>query len=634
MNAPQHDRTNQALARGFRLEELEVDPAAGEVSGPGGREKLDPKVMKALVLMAQHAGRVVPRDELFAQLWPNAHVSDDALTRCFYELRKALGRAGGDEHYRAMIETLPKRGYRLNGKVKPTEPSSDARPPGAPKRRIAGLAIVAAGSLLLVFAGLRLLDSLDSSSIPGAETTVNSIAVLPFVDMSEDHDQAHLADGISEEILNRLARAGDLKVISRTSSFAFRDRPVDIPGIATSLGVSHVLEGSVRRSGDDIRITAQLIAASNNAHVWSATFDRKKGDLFAVQDEIAEAIATALRVKLNMHQATDESRVNPEAYELFLQGQFFYNRRAPGDIERSVRYYRDAVAIDPGFARAWAALAGAYSLLKAQQRESAESWLQLQGEAAQKAVDLAPGLAVAHARLGLYYSSVANRRKGSEHLQMAMALDADDPLVMGFASDRAVWRGDIDTAVEIWRRLVQRNPLSPIDSGNLAYFLSAAGHLDESIVQWHRTMALNPDGHWSNRFELARLLILRRRHEEAVNEVMRLPIGEPRDFGMALLHRLPGYEAQADAALQRLAALPVNVENIQLAELYASRGMNEEAIVSLLAVRDALSSSVESPYWSLAQDYNLRTEMLRSPHLKPLRSDPRWAELMSEPARR
>ncbi|MEX2148639.1 MAG: winged helix-turn-helix domain-containing protein [Steroidobacteraceae bacterium] len=630
MSSPSFDF--DALAQGFRLGTLTIDPATGEITGPGGREKLDPKVMDVLLVLARQTGTVVTRDDLLAAVWPDVAASDDMLSRCIYELRRQLSRAGDDQQLKALIETVPRRGYRLRGEISAPQPMPMLESVVSPGRRhrvlLPVLVVAIAAMLVWIFVDRA---PGNATGTPQSTAASHSIAVLPFLDLSEGQDQGFFADGITEEILNRIDQSDSLRVIARTSSFAFRGGAQDIREIASQLKVTHVLEGSVRRAGDDIRITAQLIAASNNAHVWSATFDRRKGELFAVQDEIAEAVATALRVKLDMPRATDESHIKPEAYELFLRARFFYNRRAPGDIERSVKYYRDALAIDPGFARAWAALAGAYSLLKAKHRKSAESWLHLQGEAAQKAVDLAPGLAVAHARLAQYYFNAANRQKGDEHLQMAMALDSDDPLVMGFASHQALWRGDLNAAVEIWRRLAERNPLSPIDSGNLAYYLAAAGHLDESIVQWRRTLALNPDGHWSNRFELARLLVLRRRHGEAVKEIMQLPVGEPRDFGMALLHRQPGYEAQADAALQRLAALPVNVENIQLAELYASRGMNEEAIVSLRAVRDALSSSAESRYWSLAQAYILRNEMLKSPYLKPLRSDPRWAELMSEP---
>jgi TolB-like protein/predicted TPR repeat methyltransferase len=451
--------------------------------------------------------------------------------------------------------------------------------------------------------------------------------------MSANQDQSHFADGITEEILNRLDQSTRLRVIARTSSFAFRGKPQDIREIASQLNVTHVLEGSVRRSGDDIRITAQLIAAADNAQLWSATFDRSPGDLLAVQDEIAAAVATALRVTLDDAQLTGEAPVKPEAYETFLQARFFFNRRAPGDIERAVRYYQDALAIDPGFGRGWAALAGAYNLLRMRDRQSPERWLQLQGEAAHRAVELAPGLAVAHARLGQYYYSAADRQNGNAHFQTAMTLDSNDPLVMGFAGDRAIRHGNLDEVVEIWRQLVEQNPLSATDRGNLAHFLAAAGHLDEAATEYRRTLELNPDARWYVQFELARVLVRQRNYEQTIAEVLQLPPGEPRDSGMAILHEVPGYEAEADAALRRLAALPLDLESIRLAELYVSRGMKEEAFASLKAVFDALARSPESSYWASTQAHELQMEMIQSSYLEPLRADPRWAALMAEPQR-
>ena len=205
-----------------------------------------------------------------------------------------------------------------------------------------------------------MLDPRGDERSPRPGTAQFSLAVLPFDDLSQEQDQAHFSDGISEEILNQLNKTRTLRVIGRNSSFSFRGQAVNIPDIAQKLDVTHVLEGSVRKSENRLRITARLVEAASNSQVWSKTYDREIGDLFVVQDDIAGEVAGAL-------DATLASRVEPapdlEAHNLFLQGELFYNRRAPGDIERSVKYYKDALAIDPGYARAWAALAGAYSLL-------------------------------------------------------------------------------------------------------------------------------------------------------------------------------------------------------------------------------------------------------------------------------
>ena len=264
----------------------------------------------------------------------------------------------------------------------------------------------------------------------------------------------YLADGISEEILNRLTQAGKLRVISRTSSFSFRGKPLDIREIAAKLDVGHVLEGSVRKSGDNIRITAQLIAASDNSHLWSETFDSKRGDLFAVQDEIAASVATALQVSLAGGAPHGRMPATVEAYEHYLQGQFFYHRRAPGDIELAARYYEDAVAADPGYARAWPPLSGAYALLREDGRHNGGELLEKQGEAGRRAVELDPRLATGHARLARFLYATNDRKAAKLHLRQAAALDPNDLLVLGQVASVAILRDDFETAIVNWRRSI------------------------------------------------------------------------------------------------------------------------------------------------------------------------------------
>ena len=358
-----------ALTHGFELEGLQVSPLTGEVSGPGGIAQLDPKVMAVLVLMAEHPGEVMLREDLVSRLWGNVVVTDDALTRCFYELRRHLSLAGGDERYRDLIETLPKRGYRLHATVRPVVPSAEPAAATDPRPRqrwlpVAALAMVLASGAI---AALFYWKSPDRTQGPASAATTYSIAVLPFLDMSAAKDQGYFSDGVTEEILNRLTQAHNLRVISRTSAFLMRDESLDVPEIAARLGVDYVLEGSVRRSGERVRITAQLIDAATNAHIWSRTYDRGVDDLFAVQDEIATSVAAELQVSLADDGATERPPASVDAHERFLQGQFHYDRRSPGDIELAVQYYKQAVTLDPGYARAWAALAGAYSLLAARE---------------------------------------------------------------------------------------------------------------------------------------------------------------------------------------------------------------------------------------------------------------------------
>lgn len=619
----------QAPGQGFRLGELTVDPRAREVTGPGAREQLDPRVMDVLVMLAQHAGQVVLREDLLARLWPNPVVTDDALSRCIYDLRRQLALAGGSDRFRALIETVPKRGYRLTGEVTPLAPHSGARPRGRMKWLYAVLAAVAVIAVAWFAIGRQAIDSETPPQSRPTHARGHSIAVLPFLDLSPTQDQAYLADGIAEEILNRLVEADNLRVIARTSSFAFRGKPADIRDVAALLDVSHVLEGSIRRSGASIRITAQLIAASDNSHIWSESIDRDLGDLFAVQDSIAASVATALQVSLEGGAPHRRMPASVEAYERYLEGHFHYNRRAPGDIERAVRHFEQAIVIDPRYARAWAALSGACNLLASQGGQARDDWRRRQGEAAHTAVDLDPRLATAQARLGRYYYQTGDLERGRVHSQRAVALDPDDPLVLGMNAGLAIRSGDMAAAVTAQRRAVEQDPMSLAQRVNLAYFLLAAGRLDESLQEFRKVLELNPDDDWETETDMARILAVQQRYDEAYSIVARLPVGQLRDHGLAWLHAAPGHRAEADRALARLTADPAEMEEtIRLAETYAFRGMKDAALSLLESRRAALArekADAARRIWEMAQ--NLRV----SYHLAPLHSDPRWTALIAEP---
>jgi TolB-like protein/DNA-binding winged helix-turn-helix (wHTH) protein/Tfp pilus assembly protein PilF len=619
------------LAQGFALDALQVEPLTGTVSGPGGREKLDPKVMDVLVFMAGHAGQVVLREDLLARLWPNAVVTDDAITRCFYELRRCLVRAGGNDHYRSLVETVPKRGYRLNATVQPLEPAAvppavpEPEPARVPARR--GARIMAAGSaavLAMIAALLYLWRSPERLEAPVGAPEIRAIAVLPFLDMSAETDQGYFSDGVTEEILNRLSQAENLRVISRTSSFALRNANLDVPQIADRLGVDYVLEGSIRKAGGRVRITAQLIDVGTNAHAWSRTYDRSLDDVFAVQDEIAASVAGALQATLAGGRLERRGPASVEAYEAYLQGQFFYNRRADGDLERAVSYYETAVERDPGYARAWAALSGAYSLLIHHGKMPRQRGQSLQREAALRAVELDPNLAVAQNRLARYYFETGDRAKALEHNRIARALDPDDPLVLGGQAGMATRNGDFETAIAIGQRLVASDPLSPLQRNNLGSDLMAAGRFDEAIAQFRAARELNPESGRDYDYRIAQLHVLLKQPELADAVVHGMEPGPYRDQALALLHSLPARRESADAALARIVERSAQEPSAALAEIYAYRGMHEEAIDALELAWQALQGN---PSLVPELSHRFQLELITSPFLEPLRKDPRLQAL-------
>ena len=605
----------------FRLDELAIDPRAGEITGPVGREKLDPKVMDVLVMLARDAGRVVLREDLIAGVWPDTVVTDEALSRCIYELRRQLSSAGG-ERYKAMLETLPKRGYRLNAAVTPAAAGDGAVPPA--KRRAWPLVAAAAALGVAAAAWLAATWQPDGRPQPGAAPTY-SVAVLPFDDLSSEQDQAHFSDGVAEEILNRLNASRSLRVIARKSSFSFRGQSLSIPEIAEKLHVTHVLEGSVRKSGNRIRITARLVDAKSNAQAWSRTYDRELGDLFAVQDELATEVAAALNATLASRR---QYVPKPEAHNLFLQGELFYNRRGPGDIALALKYYREALALDPAYARAWASLAGAYSLLAYSGGLPREEALARQGEAARKAIDLDPELAVAYARLAQYFWDIGDRPSSYRIFAQARALDPNDLLVLTFAAGIAMRAGDVDEAIAGYDRIVALDPRSAANHANRGIYLVAADRFEEAKAELARARELSPE--LGAEFDLAtvRILVFEGRLDEAARLADRLPKSRLQDHGLALLGDAAGRKAQADAALARLAARPAKPVDVRLAEVYAYRGMREQAFGALAGVAEAIElndGAMASQLWSW------QVEMRVSPFLRPLHDDPRWQQLMVEP---
>ena len=267
-------------------------------------------------------------------------------------------------------------------------------------------------ALLLVLAGVFFFMRQQTkapetkAAAPAAATGKTAIAVLPFTNLSKDKEQEYFSDGLTEELLNVLAKNPKLQVTSRTSAFSFKGTKIDIKTIAEKLNVTHVLEGSVRKAGDQLRITAQLIEVATDSHLWSQTYDRQMENIFAVQDDIAGSVAGALKVALEGGQTPKAQQTNPEAYNAYLQGRYFYDRRSKEDLEKAIGYYEQALQIDPNYARAWVGLSEAHS----RQADSGyvpvdEGYAKARKEA-EKALELDPNLAEAHAAMGWIKTSL------------------------------------------------------------------------------------------------------------------------------------------------------------------------------------------------------------------------------------
>jgi TolB-like protein/DNA-binding winged helix-turn-helix (wHTH) protein len=355
----------------FQLGPWRVQPLLGTLTGPEGTVHLEPKVMGVLVHLAERRGEVVTREQFIERVWHGRVVTDEVLSRCISLLRTQLGDNPREPQY---IQTVPKVGYRLVVPVEPlaAPPPADSAgviPAHAPRRKVSDRRrfvpwAIGAGVVLVI--GLGVWQWIERSSKPGADQA--AIAVLPFVNVSPDAGNEYFSDGLTEELIDRLAHVPGLRVVARTSAFALKGSNEDIRTIAGRLGVHYVLEGSVRKEGDQVRITAQLIDAERGFHLWSQRFDGELRQIFRLQDDIANAIVTQLKPRLADSRVRTQISTAPPtqvipAYELLLRARYNLKRRDEAPIRRAIELFQEAIELDPGFVDAYSDLAGAYAVL-------------------------------------------------------------------------------------------------------------------------------------------------------------------------------------------------------------------------------------------------------------------------------
>ena len=612
---------------------LDID--RGALLKDGADVPLRPKCFKVLSDLVEHHGLLVTKDEVLGAVWPGVVVTEDSLTQCLIQIRKVLGDTSRD-----MIRTVPRRGYLFDVPVTVHKPDKDPVAPGAidslmsrrrPSRWSVGAGIVLALAIAVNWWNARIQHVEDrmptyvqASILPG------SVAVLPFVDMSPKGDLEYFGDGISEEVLNLLAQTPELTVISRTSSFSFKDQNADIEAISQKLNVASVLEGSVRKNGDQVRITAQLVKASNSAHLWSQTYDRSLDDVFAVQREIAGSVAAVLKVKLLGDGYTPVSvsvsdTPNAKAHEHYLQGKFFYSRRGSGDIERAMQHFQRALEIDPDLADAWVGLASSMIIHAFRNGIPWEESVARRKEALDKAIELDPNHAEAHIRLAQHYRRLSEMDTARQHYDEALRYGQNSALVLSMAAGTAFHEANFEQAIELQKRAVALDPLGFANRENLASFLFHAGRFDEAGVEFLNALDLNPAMSDYINDNLVQILVLQQQCEEAGVLIQQLPEGIARDQGLATFHHVRGQEAEANAAIARLTADPGVEPAARLAEIYAFRGNLDESFKWLDSARDRMYKTGWNSWdW---QDLKL---LFTSPFLRPLHDDPRWEMWLAE----
>jgi serine/threonine-protein kinase len=408
----------------------------------------------------------------------------------------------------------------------------------------------------------------------------HSIAVLPFVNLSPDREQAYFSDGLSEELLNMLGQVPQLRVIARTSSFSFKDKAVDVATIAKALNVASVLEGSVRKSGNLLRISAQLVRASDSTELWSASYDREITDVFKVQDEIAGAVVAALKVRLLPDQHVDNPHRtgNAQAYTLYLRGNQFFNRASSDGYRLAIDAYRQAIALDPAYAAAYAGLAVAevFAADSAETTAENEAAKQRGLAAADKAIALAPGLADGYSARGWMRANFTWEWAGARaDLERALAIDPSNSTVQRRYGQLLASQGRMADAIAAIRRSVALDPLSGPPWGNLGYYLLVAGQWEEARQALQRALEINPESVFSQ-VNLATLELLQG-HADTALAMFRKSDDMFGAYGIALAEHSLGHPRESQQALERLIADYAQDSAMQIADVYAWRGENDKA---------------------------------------------------------
>jgi TolB-like protein/cytochrome c-type biogenesis protein CcmH/NrfG len=446
-----------------------------------------------------------------------------------------------------------------------------------------------------------------------------SIAVLPLLNESGDPGDEYFSDGLSEELISALGQIRNLKVIGRSSSFRFKDRKEEPKTIGEKLGVSTLLEGTVRKQGDKVRIVAELINAADGAELWSRIFDRELKDIFAVQAEIAQAVAASLELTLlgaKDTPATDASTKSVEAHNAYLQGHFYFARRNVEDYRKAVGFYDEAIRIDPDYALAYAERAEAWTFIgDLSPEQKTEAWAAAKRDA-EKAVAVGPNLAEAHAALGwVRFFSEWKFAEGLAELRRAKELAPANPTANDLLARVLIYVGQIEEAEKLARQAIELDPLAYLARGNLARILLAEGKLDEANAEAHKSAELQPAGAGNHRWQ-AVVAVLRGDGEAALREAQLEPNEGYRRFELALAHYARGDRAAADAALADMVANDRNLLAYQIAEVYAWRGERDKAFEWLQISYDNHDTGALS--------------LLIDPLMRGLRGDPRYKGILEK----
>jgi TolB-like protein/DNA-binding winged helix-turn-helix (wHTH) protein/Flp pilus assembly protein TadD len=600
--------------------------------------------MKLLGILLEHPGEVVTREELRGRVWPDESFGDfdQALNIAIGKLRTALGDSAENPRF---IETLPKRGYRFIADVSVLE--ADARPKklesvaGDPPAiesgqtlQVAGLAVARKRRLwltrgaivtlaIVIIISFSILSVWLFRSRGPAPTGIRSLAVLPLENLSGDASQNYFADGMTDELITDLAQISALRVISRTSVMAYKGARKPLPQIARELNVDAVVEGTVLHSGDQVRITAQLIEASTDKHLWSQSYEGELRDTLALQSRVASAIADQIRINLTPQEQAALKTVkvvDPEAYESYLKGRYFWNKRTADGLKVALAYFKQAIEEDPKYARAYSGLADTYALLGDWQyavMTPKEAFPEAKA-AAIKALELDSTLGEAHNSLAFVLDGFDwDLDAGGKEFRRAIELNPGYATAHHWYAWHLSLLGRFDDAIAEMRKAESLDPLSLIINADLAELLGLAHSYDDSIRQSLKTIEMDPNFALAHN-QLAQAYLQKHMYDEAVAELqkaVKLSGNSPTCIAnLARAYVASGKRAEAVTLLNTLIKRSTTGYSnaSEIAMIYASLGDTDQAM-------NWLDKSFEDRF---------NPGVLLRPGFDPLRSDPRFQSLV------
>jgi len=608
----------------LRFGDYELDTTAAELRRRGTSVRLQQQPCRVLAVLAERAGELVTRDEIRRAVWGDTYVNfDQSLNFCIKEIRAALGDQADTPRF---IETLPRRGYRfllpVDGEV---ESASEAIAEPSPKRSATYrwlslvLPLVAMGLFVVAYLG-----PLGGGAPAGANGERVRLAVLPFENLSTDPAQDYLSDGLTEEMIAQLGQLEPqrLAVIARTSAMRYRGRDKDIDEIGRELGADYVIEGSVRRGVDRVRITVKLIQVSDQTQLWAEAYDRPLQDLLTIQREVAQAVARSIELKLSpdfRERLEQAPAVDPEAYELFLQGRHFQNRRDRHSLERSVELFSQAVEREPGFALGYVGLSQAYIVLADHGHLAPAAALPKARIAAQRALELDPSLAEAQGAVAMIRGIFDWDWEGAEKgFVRALELGPNSATLHLWYSHVLRAQRRTEEAVAATRRALELDPLSLVINNNYGSALFYAGRYPEAAEQYRLTLEMDDEwvaGHWG----LGRTLLRTGDVQEALGYLERAAeLSGMTPQTLAYLAHGYGFAGQEDEAREVWA---------HMQEMARERYVSPyDQAVALTAVgdRDGAFEALEAAY---AEHQSMLRMLVADDRLERLRNDPRFSDL-------